>query len=48
MLALGDEVVKLEAEEIIAERIKLNPWKIKKIQEQDLKAWLQTNNQLDL
>ena len=48
MLALGDEVVKLEAEEIIAERIKLNPWSIKKRQEQDLKAWLQTNNQLDL
>ena len=30
MLALGDEEVKLEAEEIIAERIKLNPRKIKK------------------
>ena len=30
MIALGDEVVKIEAEEIIAERIKLNPWSIKK------------------
>ena len=47
MPALGDEEVKLEAEEIISERIKLNHWKIKKIQEQDLKAWLQTNNHLD-
>ena len=30
MPALGDEEVKLEAEEIIAQRIKLHPWKIKK------------------
>ena len=48
MLAVGDEVVKLEAEQITAERIKLNPWSIKKRQEQHLKAWRQTNNQLDL
>ena len=47
MPALGDEEVNLEAEEIIAERIKLNPWKIKKIQEQDLKALLQTKNEID-
>ena len=47
MAALGDEEVKLEAEEIIAERIKLNPWSIKKIQEQDLKALLHTKNEID-
>ena len=41
MPALSDEV-KLEPEESIAEKVKLNPWNRKK-QEQDQKSCLQTN-----